>query len=138
MALIRFMPMLGFLWLIYNLMMLLGDIGSTLDYELFNVALPSSATWSVNVGHLLVMVGVVALYVEVFKATRTTTSSIIDHGISMVVFIAYLVEFLVVAGAGNSIFMILLLMALVDVIAGYTVTIVAARRDLGFGNNPDI
>ena len=138
MALIRFMPMLGFLWLIYNLMMLLGDIGSTLDYELFSVALPSSATWSVNVGHLLVMVGVVALYVEVFKATRTTTSSIIDHGISMVVFIAYLVEFLVVAGAGNSIFMILLLMALVDVIAGYTVTIVAARRDLGFGNNPDI
>ena len=100
--------------------------------------LPSGASWSVNAGEMLIIIGVLALYFEMFKATRTTTSSIIDHGISMLIFIVYLIEFLVVADAGNSVFLILMLMALVDVIAGYTVTIVAARRDLGFGNNPDI
>ncbi|MEM7293836.1 MAG: hypothetical protein AAF420_10650 [Pseudomonadota bacterium] len=138
MAAIRFMPMLGIIWVIYNIMLLVSDIGSTLGNEVFSVSLLSGATWSTTVGELLIMVGVLALYIEMFKATRTTTSSIIDHGISMLVFIAYLIEFLMVSGAGNSIFMILMLMALVDVIAGYTITIVAARRDLGFGNNPNI
>ena len=138
MALTRFVPMLGILWVIYNVVMLVSDIDASLSYELFAIGLPSTATWSANVGDLLLIVGVLALYIEVFKATRTTTSSIIDHGISMLIFIAYLIEFLVVSGAGNSVFLILLLMAFVDVVAGYTVTIVAARRDLGFGNNPDI
>ena len=138
MALIRFVPMLGILWVVYNVMMMVSDINASLSYEVFAIALPSTATWSANVGDLLIIVGVLALYVEVFKATRTTTSSIIDHGISMLIFIAFLIEFLVVSGAGNSVFLILLLMAFVDVVAGYTVTIVAARRDLGFGNNPDI
>ena len=138
MAAIRFVPMLGILWIIYNVLMLTTDVGATLAHELFSVSLLSGANWSTTTGELLLMVGVLALYIEMFKATRTTTSSIIDHGISMLVFIAYLVEFLMVSGAGNSVFMILMLMAFVDVIAGYTITIVAARRDLGFGNNPDI
>ncbi|MEM7206522.1 MAG: hypothetical protein AAF434_01745 [Pseudomonadota bacterium] len=137
MAALRFIPMLGFLWIIYNVIMLTSDAGSTMASSLFSIGLPSGGSWAVNVGDLLIMVGVIALYVEVFKATRTTTSSIIDHGISMLVFILYLVEFLVFSGAATSTFAILMLMALVDVVAGYTVTIVAARRDLGFGN-PDV
>jgi len=123
MAALRFIPMLGFLWIIYNVIVLTSDADSTMASNLFSMGLPSGGSWAVNAGDLLLMVGVIALYVDVFKATRTTTRSIIDHGISMLVFILYLVEFLLVPGAATSTFAILTLMALVDVV----VTIVAAR-----------
>ena len=60
-------------------------------------------------------------------------ASVIDHSMSTLVFIIFLVEFLTVKGAGNSTFLILGLMSLFDVIAGFTVTIVAARRDFAVG-----
>ena len=57
----------------------------------------------------------------------------------MVVFVGMLIQFILSAKAGNSTFAALTLMALVDVVAGFTVSIISARRDFGFGgNNPDI
>jgi len=52
----------------------------------------------------------------------------------MGVFIACLLEFLMVPEAGNSVFGLIVVMCLVDVIAGFTVTIAAARRDLSLGS----
>ena len=46
------------------------------------------------------------------------------------VFIIFLIEFIVVKGAGTSTFFILALMSLFDVIAGFSVTITTARRDV--------
>jgi len=40
------------------------------------------------------VVGVLAPYVEIFKATRTTMTSVLDHSLSTVVFIAFLVNLL--------------------------------------------
>jgi hypothetical protein len=59
---------------------------------------------------------------------------VLDHTLSTLVFVAYLVEFLTVQGCGTSTFFVLGLMALLDVISGFTVSIVAARRDFGFNN----
>jgi hypothetical protein len=53
----------------------------------------------------------------------------------MVVFVLFLIEFLVVKDCGTSTFFILGLMSLLDVIAGFTVSIVAARRDFSFGGD---
>ena len=72
---------------------------------------------------------------EIFKATRTSMASVIDHTLSTLVFVAFIIEFVLVKGAGTSTFLILGLMSLFDVIAGFTVTIVAARRDIGFGHS---
>ena len=63
----------------------------------------------------------------------TGMSSVIDHALSMAVFVIFLVEFLVVKGCGTSTFFILGLMSLVDVIAGFTVSIAGARRDFTYG-----
>ena len=52
--------------------------------------------------------------------------------------VAFLVEFITVERAGNSVFFILMVMALLDVIAGFSVTIFTARRDLTVGENVEL
>jgi hypothetical protein len=134
MAMLFAIPLFAWLWLFYNGLVLFAAGGvATLDQNLFTFQLVSGAIWSANVSDLVVALGVLALYVEVFKATRTGTASVVDHTLSMVVFVAFLVEFLIYQGAATSTFVILGLMSLLDVVAGFTITIVAARRDLSIG-----
>ena len=89
-------------------------------------------------GELLIIVGLLALFVEVFRSTRTSTASVLNHILSTLVFVAFLVEFITVERAGNSVFFILMVMALLDVIAGFSVTIFTARRDLTVGENVEL
>jgi uncharacterized membrane protein len=72
----------------------------------------------------------VALFIEVVKATRSSMASAIDHALSALVFAAYLVEFLLVKAAGTGVFLVLTIMSFLDLIAGFTVTLGTARRDL--------
>jgi hypothetical protein len=51
---------------------------------------------------------------------------------STAVFIVALVEFLIVREAGTAVFLILTTICLIDVVAGYTVSIRTARRDIAF------
>lgn len=137
MFVIRSIPLLAFLWAAYTLLTGFSDGGIT--STLFSFTLPSGADWQITTGDLLIFLGVIFLYIEIFKATRTTAGSIVDHTLSMVVFIGMLLQFILSPAAGTSVFAALCLMALVDVVAGFTVTIISARRDFGFGgNNPDV
>ena len=137
MLLLRSFPLFAVLWIAYSLFTLVfnGDI----NYSVFSVDLPSTAIWNIKTGDIFVLIGIAFLYFEIFKATRTTAGSILDHSLSMVVFVGMLIQFILSAKSGNSVFAALTLMALVDVVAGFSVTIISARRDFGFGgNNPDI
>ena len=129
----RAIPLFVLLLIAYNLNMLFGDINATLASQIYSVGLISGAQWHFTVSDLYIILGVLTLYIEIFKSTRTGLSSVIDHSLSMVIFIIFLIEFLVVAGCGTSTFFILGLMSLLDVIAGFTVSIVAARRDFAVG-----
>lgn len=91
----------------------------------------SGDVWSFTLGDTIVLLGFVLLFVEIIKATRTTSVEIVNHAFSVLVFIGALVEFLVVHNFATSVFFFLVLMCLFDVIAGYTISIVAAKRDLG-------
>ena len=99
--------------------------------ELFTVDLMSGARWSFTAHDAFMAGGVLILYFEIFKSTRTGVASVLDHTLSTLVFIVFLVEFLVVEACGTSTFFVLGLMALLDVIAGFTVSIGAARREFG-------
>lgn len=102
-----------------------------MDAELFNVTLISQATLKVTVSELLILLGVIALYVEIFKSTRTNTSeTTVEHIISMGLFIVYLILFLVVEKAATSAFLILMMIQLLDVVGGFTISISTARRDI--------
>jgi hypothetical protein len=74
------------------------------------------------------------LFFEVMNAANAKSSSIVNHGLSMLVFMACFVTFLMLPGFGTGTFLIITLMALVDVIAGYSISILTARRDMTFGN----
>ncbi len=126
-------PLFAVMLVVYNINMLFGDINATLPSHLYSLGLPSGAQWHFSVSDLYIILGVLTLYIEIFKSTRTGVASVIDHSLSMVVFIVFLVEFLVVQACGTSTFFILMLMALLDVVAGFTVTIVGARRDFTVG-----
>jgi hypothetical protein len=132
----RAIPLFIVLLIAYNLAMLFGDINSTLVSQMYSLELASGAIWTFTVSDLYIILGVLILYIEVFKSTGTGVTSVIDHSLSMIVFIIFLVEFLMVAGCGTSTFFILTLMSLLDVIAGFTVSIVAARRDFSIGAEP--
>ena len=51
--------------------------------------------------------------------------------------IVYVVEFIVVPVAGDSLFFILTAIALFDVVAGFTISIRTAQRDISFGSGVD-
>lgn len=80
----------------------------------------------------LVLLALVLLFFEIMKSTRTSNRSILDHLLSTFVFVAFLVEFLLVRGAATSLFFTLMMIALVDVLAGFSVTIRASGRDVNF------
>lgn len=115
--------------------MMVSGVNFTSSAEpLFSMTLISEAVWSPTISDLLIILGVIFLYFEIFKSTRSGTTSIIEHGISMGTFLAFLIIFLTVKDAGSSTFLILTLMSLLDVVGGFTVTISTARRDLDVGH----
>ncbi|MCY1382888.1 hypothetical protein D9M69_709550 [compost metagenome] len=73
------------------------------------------------------------LFVEILKATRPDSRALLDHMLSMVLFVAFLVEFLLVQGAATQVFFILMTITFIDVIAGVAVSIRTASRDLSIG-----
>ena len=99
----------------------------------FSITMVSGVIWTMTMGDLLVLLALALLFVEILKATRTGPGTIIDHLLSTAVFIVCLVQFLLFAEAATSTFFLLTAMVLIDVIAGFSVTIRSARRDFGVG-----
>ncbi len=126
---IKFLPLLIISVAIYNFLAFQNPMA--LDQSVYSLTLMSGAVLTVTMSEALIMGSLVLLYVEVLKATSSSDASLVDHALSMAVFVLCLVEFLVVPACGTSVFFILLLMTGVDVIAGFSVTIKTARRDWG-------
>jgi hypothetical protein len=95
------------------------------------ITLFSGEAWTLRFGDLFLVVSLILLFIEIVKSTSTGAASVINHALSMLVFIIFLIEFVTVKGFGNSVFFLMTVMGLLDVIAGFTISIVAAKRDLG-------
>jgi hypothetical protein len=108
--------------------------GADFAVSRFDVPLPSGGVWQMTLGDILLTIGLGLLFFEILKATWTGGATVIDHAFSMMVFVACLILFLVWDRAATSTFFLLMLMALIDVIAGFSVTISAARRDHNVGD----
>ena len=108
-------------------------VGDPWSAPIFTIQMVSEARWTLTLGDLMIVSALVLLFVEILKATRTGMGSIVDHILSTLLFVVYLIEFLLVRETANSVFFILMIISLIDVIAGYSVTIRSARRDLTMG-----
>lgn len=87
--------------------------------------------WVLTKGDALLLLSIAVLFMEILKSTSTGTATIMNHALSMIVFIVCLMLFLLHPNFATSVFFILTVMALLDVLAGVVVTIVSARRDFG-------
>lgn len=102
-----------------------------LHAEVFEIGMFSGDAWSVSFADVFLALSLLLLFIEIVKSTRTDSTSIINHGLSMLVAVTCIIQFFVSQGFSNSVFFLLTLMTLLDVVAGFTVTIVAAKRDFG-------
>ena len=134
MRLILSIPLFFFVLALANAVMLTGSAeASMLNNIIFEFTLPSTRLVVLTISDAFILASVFCLYVETFKATRTSVSSIIDHALSLLVFVVALIEFLVIPRLGNVTFMIITMAALMDVVMGFTVTISTAKRDFSVG-----
>ncbi len=124
-------PFLLFSVIAYNVIVF--TTGTPFETIVLQVPMISGSVWSITIGDVLIAATLVLLFIEILKATRTGGNSLIDHALSTIVFIICLIEFLVVPEAATSLFFFITVITLIDVVAGFSVTIRAARRDFAVG-----
>jgi membrane-associated HD superfamily phosphohydrolase len=126
--------LLVFPFLAYNLVVFTIFGANPVNWAagMFAIPMPSGMPWAISAGDFLLVVGIVCLFFEVLKSTRSARASIVEHMLSMVIFVVMLVEFLLVGAASSSVFFLLMVMSLIDVVAGFTVSITSASRDVEF------
>ncbi len=131
-------PLMIVPFIVYNIFALGWFGGTSADADVWqnvviSVNMISGVEWRMTLGDLMITLGLFLLFFEIMKSTRIGASSIIDHLLSTFVFIAYLVEFLLVGAAAHAVFFILMVITFVDVIAGFTVSIRSATQDVSVG-----
>lgn len=148
MAIFGIFPLLTIPVVIYNLMAFvfhkapevtsesapaLAPLLATLNEPAMTLPMVSGSAWQLTGGDILILVSLLFLFVEILKSTSTGTATIMNHAVSMLLFIVCLIEFLLFQNFATSVFFIITMMALLDVLAGVVVTIVSARRDFAVG-----
>lgn len=98
---------------------------------LVTVPMPTGGAWEISPGDILLGLSLFFLFLELIKSTDTGKSTLVNHSFSMGVFVLCLVEFLLFAPFATSVFVLITIMTLLDVLAGFIVTTVTARRDFG-------
>ena len=110
-----------------------APILSLLNDRFLGLPMISGVDWILTKGDAILLLAVVFLFLEILKSTSTGPATIINHAVSMILFIVCLIQFLLLPNFATSTFFILMSMTLLDVLAGVVVTIVSARRDFGVG-----
>lgn len=127
-SLLRF-PLLFIPAVLLHLLVLGSQTGS--EQELFSMTLPSGAEFSLRWFEILLGLGLAMLYFEVLKSSYAGPGKVIDHMLSLVLFVVLLLEMLLAPFAADRGFLLLTLLCLFDVLAGFTVAIAVAQRDIG-------
>jgi hypothetical protein len=122
-------PLLLVPFAIYNIIAFLMP-GVSWSGTLTTVHLASGADWTMSAGDMLIVLAVLLLFGEVMKSTRIGMRTVVDHGLSLILFLGMLVEFLLVKQAASATFFLLLVIGFIDVIGGFAVTLRSAQRDL--------
>ena len=128
---LRIAPLLALPLAVFILAALSAQDGSWTTSVIFTLDMISGAQWPVSYGEVLEFGSLLILFIEIVKAVNTEAREIINHGLSMVVAITCIILFVTNARFTNSAFFMLTTMTLIDVVAGFIITIIAARRDIG-------
>ena len=93
-------PLLLIPFAIYNIIVFLMP-GVTWGGTITTVHMMSNAEWTMTASDLLIAFGILLLFGEMLKSTRIGMRTMIDHGLSLILFLGMLVEFLLVTQAAT-------------------------------------
>jgi hypothetical protein len=122
-------PLLLVPFAIYNIIAFLMP-GVTWAGVVSTVHMVSGADWTMSVGDILIALAILLLGGEVLKSTRIGIRTVVDHALSLILFLGMLGEFLLVKQAATATFFLLLVVSFIDVLSGFAVTLRSAQRDL--------
>ncbi len=122
-------PLLLVPFAIYNMIAFLTP-GVSWTAPVTTVHMMSGQDWVLTWEDILIAFAIFLLWVEIIKSTRIGMRSVMDHILAMALFVAMLVEFLLVQRAGTSTFFLLMIIGLVDVLAGFIVSVRSATRQI--------
>lgn len=126
-------PLLALPMLYYNIAVFAGygadplQVNQWLSSPAFSLTLFSGTVWSMTQSDVIVAAAMGLLFIEILKSIGSPMLSLVNHGIAVMTLLVYVVEFMSVPGFTTSTFFLLAMMQLIDVLAGYTITIVATR-----------
>ena len=126
MSLVGF-PLLLIPFAIYNIIAFLMP-GVSWTGAFSTVHMVSGADWSMSAGDMLITLSILLLFGEMMKSTRIGMRTVVDHGLSLILFLAFMVEFLLLKQAASSTFFLLLVISFVDVLGGFAVSLRSAQR----------
>lgn len=131
----RFFPLMGLVLLIYNLIAIMDkDPNLSIWNKTFTTITLSPGnvvTFSNSIA--LITFALIILFFELVKSTTTSNSAMIEQLFSMLAFIGFLLQFLLTPHAANPTFFILMVISLVETLAGFVILIKVARRDVKIG-----
>jgi hypothetical protein len=122
-------PLLLIPFAIYNIIAFLMP-GVSWTSAFTTVHMVSGGDWSMSAGDMLITLGILVLFGEMMKSTRIGIRTVVDHALSLVLFLGMLVEFLLVRQAATATFFLLLVISFIDVLGGFAVTLRSSQRDL--------
>jgi len=135
------LPLLFIPVFIYAVVIFSGLVGTggvaaaeqALRDPILTIPMVSGSGWNIGSGDLILFLALILLFFELLKSTSSQKVAIVNHALSMVLFVGCLVAFLLIKGFATSTFFLILTMVMLDVLAGFIVTIISARKDLEFG-----
>jgi len=130
-------PLLLIPFAIYNIIAFLMP-GVSWTGAVLTVHMVSGADWTMSSGDLLVTLGILVLFGEMMKSTRIGIRTVVDHALSLILFLGMLVEFLLVKQCATATFFLLLAVSFIDVLGGFAVTLRSAQRDLTVEGLPHV
>ena len=122
-------PLLVIPFAIYNIIAFLTPSISW-TAPVATIRMMSGQDWVLTWEDLLIALAILLLAVEIMRATRMGMRTIVNHILGMALFIVMLLEFLLVREAGRSTFFLLTMIALVEVLAGFIVSIRSSQRQV--------
>jgi hypothetical protein len=135
------LPLLMIPVAIYAVVILTGASGAAgvmgaeqaLREPVLTIPMVSGSGWNIGAGDLILFLALILLFFELLKSTSSQKVAIVNHALSMILFVSCLVAFLLIKGFATSTFFLILTMVMLDVLAGFIVTIISARKDMDFG-----
>jgi hypothetical protein len=130
-------PLILVVVVLYNLLVFGGGAAGhdslALLSQSFTVRVFSGDAWKISLSDLFVALALMLLFVETVKASRTSRREILNHALSLLTFTGAMVQFIALKGFGTSAFFLITAMCLFDTVAGYTISIIAAQRNVNIG-----